>query len=888
MKLSLSSLAPGSAAYLLNSGEYYQLEAKRDVIKNAHANVEVWGRATVSGERRVFFNGQNNWDDPELRLALIDLALGPLKGDYFVFLNDQGEQVHTCFTPFANPGPRRFFHFSLYKAFCNSEMTNFSGDIRELSKFGLASMVSAAGQKKLLLTSAGMQELDDLRTIAARPQEVFTLRAVATIVGLCLGASVVCSAPTQVTCSDYPVFEFDLEVGKLQVAAGRLALGAFLDPFWAEALSGATRAIADMLVNPQSFPASPYYSWIKWADEANHSQEFEIPAEHEDSGAAEADRYLEQAVSAGRSRRGSTLANQAGANDSAMNLVWWCSNCQKHYVLSKPLVDSGSFDLFGSWMAVREAVASTSAGVPCDCERLLDQSQLQYVGLYKYWPWPGVDIGLELGRISDGRLVEAWTSVEVSGGANYEPYQVKVLPGEPSLAVLWQRFKRYDSPLNQLRRAIQADSPADSLGLAGIGGCTYILCSQQPIEQPWYNDESTNKRYRLYGLCQHGSSLSLLPASADSLASKQGHCYLAVEWSSYWARARQALADFGADIVGFELADDAKNPAIVVLSAASFCLRMDLLRELDRGIRQGVYPEDTCYYLVAEARQLSSSMTSALAELAVLCPDTEYHLEPKDGLLVVDHNDGLGSRSYSLDTLANCEEGMVSRIRFLFSARPFELYSCRCGQPAIIAIKQRGPRFMAEQLSEEQRANVVVWNPNADGDSQADDFSQSYDSSSEEPKRVYVQQCLDHVAVLDRRMLDSTGITVERLHKMQLRDLDRVFSRLRVFMDSKSSLVAFVGPDAGSLSLEGRLVCGAGEASSVALPERFLCYAKNANVLIVCEEAFCDNEALDSFTGRLNSFIPNTLDIGEELNYYCVHKKHAGLGRFAILSKEYI
>lgn len=905
MTYSIRILPKPSRKYIRSTGEYYEIEGKKDTIKTPYGSVEVWGRATMGGELRVIFPEKAFKDTDESRLSFAYLATGPLKNDYFIFVNDAGNIVTNDFAPFVSPGMRRNFHLSIFMSYHDHKLWEHFGSYKELREIGIEEIMSKALGKRYGLGTSGLYDVDKLIGQISRPKTPFTIQAVIYILSICVAISIYDAQDTELIKAGKPYLRIKTENGVLIFHSGDMIFAALSDPYWLDPLSRAVQTIAEIVARPESYPAVPYSHWLEWEDSADNLNSFFPEGEEIDKYKA----IAEAPVPMQGTAPVITKSTFCHAQELARNMrkkhinedktieefifVWRCRRCGEFHTVSQIPDMSKPFEIKKRWMQLQDVASSGGAGVMCDKGHLLHQKDLCYLMHARQLVWPGVDLIMGMGRTESVRIMNGW------GYRDLKTDEYHGFFDNPSPSTLNDELQRYDSPIVRLREILLREN-AETMRLAPnevrmipVGDSMQFAYSAMKIilkDGKWHD----NYHWRAYdavdlGLSEHGI-----------------HGYIMVDFPKFKEFLSEAINKSDLLSSNFKLIDKDDETFIVYSDDAWF--KLDMERELTTRIQQGFYPEEIAQLMVEKARNHCAEFSQALAELHKIYPDAVHEIDNDKGIITIKNN-GKEVSCLVLSAIF-AAEGPLKHMCFLLSDETDSIYRCRCGKPAIISVKYRrlgSSRFKGEPKNWAVRQQGAALE-DKEGTFSTDIFEPvlasslgETDSSEEGGIRLaslvgddlvqmYVKQCRDHTVEIDEDIIHKTGIDIKALEFMYLRSVERTFGRFRVVRSSQEDLAdysAVVGTDAASLAVDARLAAGFCEAAGIKVARKFGVRAEYDDLLIICNDPYNDAKAA-AFIARVSKRLGGKKNFGDQIGYFDTFSSRVCRGRFEIADILYV
>ncbi len=778
--------SPAVLRYLASRGETTVIEAGVEVLQTPDGPVEALGRVVVGVERTTFFPAGPALGTEEHCRRLAHLVLGPLSGDYLVFLDSQGRAPDTPWRILSRPGLRRRFHLTLLLA-------EAAGRLQ--SAEGIDGVLSEALGQVVRIGPTGLNVLDDAMIQVARPcPEVPTLAAAARALGLFLGASQLIPGGFRILGGRLPLFEYQTSAGPLWLRAGEVARQALLRPEEGSVLAGAARVVGLISRDPFNYPSDPMLRWLEWPRPAE-------PPRSQDGGLA---------AELARGRRQALLDGGEIGDGPEIVRVWRCSACGSLHSDTQTLPE-GALQLESARLKLRRAVEAAAREQPCSCGALLAQRRLHYALYGHFLVWPGIDIRLEIERLADGRLVESW-------GCSEPAATHRCLPGEASSEVLQQALDRQDSLATCWVGLMQKASASGQAEAAPAGRLAWLA-----VLPPGPPDEVARRLDDLLAPVRGWScrvvTLSAAPSGcrnwAGDFVSRLEEGTLAgvalVDWPGFLETARQALRE-----EGLEPRSDPSRPQQLLIPDQCCWTSLALDQVLDQGLRAGLYPEEIALGAVRQARHRLWQMHSAVALVERLVPEGRLEMEPERRLLRVRLPDR-EPVELNLEEILASREGVERYLRFALCPEVPTLETCRCGEPSHLAVRVRSASWLAS-LPADRAGNLAR-------------------RLVQGAPQLYVRECPHHVVYLQVPDLARAGLSPEVLEALVERDLDRTGGRFRVLVlaDLMCWAVAFIGPEAASLASHPGLLAGACEAASLGIPERIAVAALDLNLLVACQ-----------------------------------------------------
>ncbi len=779
--------------YLAGRGETAVVEAGAEVLQTPDGPVEALGRVVVGDERTTFFPAAADLGTEEPSRRLAHLVLGPLSGDYLVFLDSQGRALDTPWRTLSRPGLRRRFHLSVFLAEAVGRLRNAEG---------IGAVLSEALGQEVRTGPTGLNALDDVMVRVARPRpEVPTLAAAARALGLFLGASSLSPGGFRILDGRLPVFEYPTPVGPLWLRAGEVARQALLHPEEGSVLAGAARVVGLVLRDPFTFPSDPVCRWLEWP------RPEPAPRSRDGLRASERARGLRQARLDG---------GRLGGQPEIIR-VWRCPSCKEFHSDSQDL-PVGALQLESARLRLRRAVDAASREESCSCGGLLVQRRLHHALYAQFLAWPGVDLRLEIERLVDGRLVESW-------GCSQPAASHRCLPGEASSDLLEQTLDRHDSLATCWLRLMHRAAASGLAEAAPAGSLAWLV-----VVPPGRPDRVARRLGELLGPLRYGScrviTLSSTPPGASGTYRAWAGDFVVrleegtlggvalVDWSGFQESVRQALRQ-----IGLEPHPDPERPGRWLVPDPRYWVHLDLTSLLDRGLWGGWYPEEVALGAARQVQEHLSQVQAALDLARRLAPQARQELEPERGRLRICPTPG-EPVDLHLDRVLASREGVERCLRFALCPEVPGLEMCRCGEPAHLAVKLRSPSWLAS-LPADAAAGLAC-------------------RAVAGPPQVYVRECPHHSVPLQRADLVREGLSEGPLEACVERDLDRTGGRFRALVLAEEGrwAAAFLGPDAASMVCNPGLVAGACEAASLGMPERVRVQVLDLNLLVVSPPDF--------------------------------------------------
>jgi len=763
------------------------MEAGSEELSTPDGPLQALGRVLLGGERATLLSAGPEVGTAEYARRLAHLMLGPLSGDTLLFLDELGRTVETPLRALSRPGLRRRFHFSLIIA-------EGAGLLKDASS--IDSVMSEALGREVRTNPTGLNALDDEMTALARAQpELPTLNSAARALGLFLGASLMLPGGSRILDEDLPVFEYRTSVGPLRLRAGEVAREVLLRPEGGGLLAEAARTVGLLARDPLAFPPEGMLAWIEWA----------TPTEPTPDGEGR------QAAEMARARRLALLDRGELEDLPELSRIWKCPRCGRLHQEVQALPASGLF-LERDRLQARRIVAVSSREVACPCGAMLSQKLLQHAMFARFLAWPGVDVRVEVERWPDGRLVESWSLNEPAGLARF-------LPGKPSVGLLQEVLGRRDSLCSLWLDLLARASRSGQAEAAPAGELAWLVVL--PEGEP----EATADRLRSLLAPLRGWTTRSIPivgeksdgkpsfrawAGAFSARLEGGRlgAVTLVDWPGYVERVRQALRT-----EGLVHESDPQCSERLLLHEHHSWAAMDLASTLEEGVRIGLHPEEVAVGAVRHARRTLHQVRAAADLAEALVPQGHVEVEPGRRRLCV-RQPGGDLVELSLDAVLAAPEGPERYLRFHLGPESPSLETCRCGEPAHLAVKVRGKAWFAALPA--GRAERLARRP------------------TQTPAQVFVRECPDHLVYLDWSDLERGGVAREDLENLLERDLDRTGGRFHVLAlaDPTHWAVAFVGRDAASLACHPGLLAGVCEAASLGIPESVEVAAPDVNLLL--------------------------------------------------------
>ncbi len=778
---------PAVSRFLAGLGEAWFMEAGPELLSTPDGPLQALGRVLLGGERATLLSAGPEVGTPGYARRLAHLVLGPLSGDTLLFLDELGRTVETPLRALSRPGPRRRFHFSLILA-------QGGGLLQDAA--AIESVLSEALGREVRTNPTGLSVLDDEMTALARPQpELPTLPAASRALGLFLGASLMLPGECRILGEGLPVFEYGTPAGPLRLRAGEVAREVLLRPEGGGLLAEAARTAGLLAREPSAFPPESMLAWIEWAD----------PAE-----AAQGPEGWEAAELA-RARRSALLDAGELEDVPELSRTWSCSRCGRLHQEVRSLEPSALF-LERDRLQARRLVAASSRESPCACGGMLSQKNLQHAMFARCLAWPGVDVRVEIVRASNGRLLEAWSLNEPAGLTRF-------LPGLPEVEVLFEVLGRRDSLCSSWTGLLARVGRSGQAEATPVGDLTWL------VALPAGHPEPTARRLEeiLRGLRGRTTrSISLAgqrPRSGPGFRAWTGEftarleegslgAVALVDWPGFVGRVREALRS-----EGLTHDPDPRCPERLLLQEHRSWAALDLGETLDSGVRLGLHPEEIAVGAVRRARQTLHQVRSAVDLAETLVAQGEVEVEPRTRRLRV-RRPGGDLVELDLDAVLGSPEGPERHLRFHLGPESQTLETCRCGQPAHLALKVRGPAWLAAVPAERAADLVRV--------------------EVQGLAAIVMRECVHHLVCLETSDLQRHGIRQEELAGLLERDLDRTGGHYRVLAlaDPTHWAAAFIGPDAASLACHPGLVAGVCEAASLGIPEIVEVAAPDLNLLL--------------------------------------------------------
>ncbi|MCR5660761.1 MAG: hypothetical protein K6G50_01365 [bacterium] len=904
MAYSIRTLPKPSAKYIKSTGEYYEIEGKKDTIKTPYGSVEVWGRATMGGELRVIFPENALKDTDESRLSFAYLATGPLKNDYFIFVNDVGNVVTNDFAPFVSPGMRRNFHLNLFMSYHDHKLWEHFGSYKALREIGIEEIMSKALGKRYGLGTSGLYDVDKLIGQISRPKTPFTIEAVIYILSICIAVSVYDAQDTELLKAGKPYLRIKTDSGTLVFHSGDMIFAALSDPYWLDPLSRSVQTIAEIVAKPETYPAVPYSHWLEWEDSSDNLSSFFPSGEELEKykAIANAPIPMQENVSSGiksvfchaqelaRNMREKHLKEDNTTEEFIF--VWRCRRCGQFHTVSQIPDLSKPFEIKKRWMQLQDVASSGGVGVICDKGHFLHQKDLCYLMHARHLIWPGVDLIMSMGRIDSVRIMNGWGYRDLKTGEYIGFFD------NPSPGTLNDELQRYDSPIVRLREILLRENAetmrldSNEVRMIAIGESMQFAYSAMKIilkDERWYD----NRHWRAYdavdlGLSEHGV-----------------HGYIMVDFPKFKELLADSISNSG---LSSEYKIIEKDDETFIIYSDNTWFKLDLERELTTRIQQGFYPEEIAQLMVEKARRRCAEFSKALAELHNMYPEVVHEIDFEKGVIKL-NNKGKEVSCLVLSAIF-ATEGPLKHLDFLLSEETDDIYRCRCGKPAIISVKYRrlgSSRFKGEPRNWAVRQQGAALE-NKEGTFSTDVYepvlasSLGESDSSEEGGirlaslmgddlvQMYVKQCNDHIVEIDEEIVKKTGIDIKSLEYLYLCSVERTFSRFRVIKSSQEDLAdysAVVGKDAASLAVDARLAAGFCEAAGIKVGREFGVRAEYDDLLIICNDPYNDAKAA-AFFARVSKRLGGKKNFGDQIGYFDTFKSRTCRGHFEVADLLYV
>ncbi|MGM9991909.1 MAG: hypothetical protein ACI376_03540 [Candidatus Bruticola sp.] len=722
--------------FLASTQDYFGVLSEAGQADTPYGKVPYLAQVVLGESKAVLLEYKKSLDSTQGRLAISFLLVERWSEFRLILVNHIGQPLYETapayyWNALEMPSLSRNFLLACYIKFYQLSLEGRTSLTSiELRKFDLVNFVIQFLQEGNMLTKA-VSELEEKRADIARPQPFFADLQASAVFGLYLASCVSYDGPSEISFQDgLPLVNYPLSKGILIFKVGLLAHYILKNPASKAALPGAVRAVVSQISNPCLCVGAEYSPYLDWQDKivdfaSVKAEQNECAASSDGASYRNAPfvvaRHL---LLEWRSQQHEVEKNETG-NKIKLYQYWLCPACGNFTTVEREAVPPTGADIAELAKELVKYTASLEDHLCSHCRHSLDILCLQYTALDFVWPWPGVELLLEMARTpTDGRLLRGWGWIRLSDLNN----TAKFCSCSDSLNEdsLYNHFKRFSSLMVRTRELIRSAlsqlsyvEETSLVQMLPMGGSLFLRLenasqgtANNSEQEEGHFVELEGKQYFVFPI-DLTNPVFAMPANFIKLDKiLKARYYL--DWTAFVLFSQEHF-NYIFQVEGREIRINwigSHKQKIEVSSKKAFFSR-NLAELASQAFYSGYYPEEMLVRGCAEDYKIFQEQEDVFDWAEHLQAGGEPVRCEAEGRAYA-LSTGEEVRKVSAEELHEALEKPMRLAKFTFSKAPINLHRCRCGLEAVPSIEFVDSSLFShlKYIKYEKKLDYIVKDPN--------------------------------------------------------------------------------------------------------------------------------------------------------------------------------